>query len=500
ENPQINNTNPSPSPDTEMAAPRTFQSNSPPTVVGNFEPNIPPPPKSNKKKKLFISAGLAVAVVGLTAGFVFGYYIPNQPDNVYRTGVNRSGDTIHKMVLESTETEKLEQIKKSEFEGSLEITSGQGNINGSFNIKSDPTKSDTRLDVSFKEKTGPEQKYALKLLTELQDGKRFPDVYFQLSGIKALELEAFAPGISDYDGKWIAVEAEYLETLGSGFLPPKEKKNKENVSAEDVAELIRTVSEVNNEYLFSTDADKAVLENREYLGKEKTAEGIDAFRYKVGINRENAVIYCKVISDRVLSTRAAKKFMDADDKAIEEQKKSANEDCDDSGKDIKENETFDMWVNTKYKIIHKFRIYDEQDKKDKYTDIGQIYTGGDELQFFVLYHEDKDNLNIKFTLDVDLKTVNSKAELTASQEGSSGFKGRGSINTKPYAGEINTEKPAGAIPISEILRKFGYDPTSQSGIRRTYSPQEQEVLKKCSQFYEDRANNDGQGQIPPECQ
>jgi len=460
------NTNPEPAAQQFNNNPQPVQPNSfgPQPIVGNFEPNLPPPSKSNKKKKLFIAAGASLALVLAVSGFVFGYYIPNQPENVYRTGLERSGDAIHEMILQSTDAEKLEQIKKSEFDGSLEVTSDEFNASGNFNAKLDPTKSDSSLDVKYKEKDQQEKSFTLKALTELKEGSRFPNVYLQISGLKALQLDDIAPGFSDYDGKWIVVEADYLESLGAGFLPPEEKKNKENVSAEEVAELIRSISEVNNEYLFSTDPSKAVLENREYLGKEKTEEGIDSFHYKVGVNKDNAVAYCKALSDKVLSSRAVKKFIDADDKQIEEYKKSSIEDCDKSKDDIKQDETFDMWVDSKYKIIHKIRIYEEKDKTDKYTDIGQIYNGGDKLSFFVRYHDDKNNLNVKFTLDVDIKQLNSKAKITASQEGADSFNGSGSIAAKPYDGEINTDKPAGAIPISEILAKFGYDPTYESGI------------------------------------
>lgn len=470
----------------------------PEPIIGNFGPDLPGP-NNSKKKKVIIAGGFAIIAVLAVTGFVFGHYVPNKPENAYRTGIERSGDAIHKMILESTEADKLEQLKKSELEGSLKVTSEFINLDGTFYAKLDPTKSDSKLDVTFKEEGGSEKKIGLKLLTELQDGKRFPNSYFQLTGIKDLGLDGFVPGVSDYDGKWISVEAEYLETLGEGYLPPEEKKNKENVTAEEIAELIRTVSESNNDYLFSTDPEKAVIENREYIGKEKTSEGINSFHYKVGINKNNAVKYCKDLSSKVLSTKAVKKFMDADDKEIEEQKKSADESCNDTAKDIKDDETFDMWVDAKYKIIHKLRFYEEKDKKDKYTDVGQVYTGGDKLSFFTTYHDDKDNFNAKFTLDVDVKELNSKAEITASQEGDSKFNGTGNITAKPYAGEINTDKPEGVIPIDEILKKFGYDPTSHSGISQSPAARN-EHARKCAAAYEYQANNNGRGEVPPGCE
>lgn len=474
----------------------------PEPVVGNFgtssTPNGPKP-SNPKKKKLFIAGGAVVAVVLAVSGYVLGFYVPNKPENVYSTGIERSGNAINELILKSTEPDKFQQIQKSEFGGLLDLTSDYANVSGTFNAKLDPTKSDSKLHLKLKEKDSPEKSFGLNLLTELKDGKRFPNTYFQLSGLNNLGLDAFVPGISDYDDKWIAVEADYLESLGKDYLPPEEKKNKENVSAEEIAEFIRGVSEVNSEYLFSTKPDKAVLENREYLGKEKTAEGVDSFHYKVGINKAHSIDYCKAMVNKVMSARAVKKVTDASDQDIEKTKNEALKDCDESTKDLKDSDTFDMWVDAKYKVIHKFRIYNEDNKTDKYTDIGQIYNGGDKLSFFAIYHEDQDNLDVKFTLDVDLKALNSNAEIKAKQDGEGKFNLNGNISAKPFQGEINTEKPAGAISIEEILKKFGYDPTDQSGISQSQAKQEEQI-KRCAEAYEYQANNNGRGEIPTICQ
>lgn len=472
----------------------------PPAPPNNFPSynslsTVPPPKKS--KKKLIAGLVTVLIMVGAGVGGVFGYYLPNKPENVYRTGMERSGEAIDKLVYQATEKDQLDQIKKSEMDGLLEFSSDEGSFNGNFNVKMDPSKSDGRLDIKIKESDKPEEAFGLKFLTEAMENKRFPNIYFQMTGIQTLQLEDFAPGMNEYEGKWIAVEADYLESLGSGFIPPDEDKNKENVSAEEVASLIRAISEVTNEYLFSSDPDKAVLENRGYLGKETTAEGVKAFHYKVGINKENAVAYCKAFTERVFAEPIVKKISDADDAEIEKTKKETIKDCDDTAKDVKTEETFEMWVDSKYKVIHKFRVYDEKDKKDAYTDFGQVYTGGDKLALFVKYHQDKDNLNVKATLDVDIDSNNSKLEVTAKQEGDDSFDGHGSLSAKPYSGEINASRPEGAIPIKDILARFGYDPTAMSGIEANA---ENEKYQRCAKAYKDRANNNGQGSIPVECE
>jgi hypothetical protein len=423
-----------------------------------------PSPGSSRKKLFIITGASSVLLIALILGVVFGYYLPNKPENAYKTSLERSGKAINKIIEQSTTKDKLEQIKKSEFAGTLDISSKDGSVNGTFNTKLDPTKSDNSIDVKLKQKDKPDQTFGVKILTDLPKDKRFPNTYFKLTGFKDLGLDSFVPGVGDYDGKWISVDSDYLESLSSAFIPPAEQKNKENVSAEEVAHLIKTVDDVTNEYVFTSDPTKTVIENRGYLGKEKTEEGVNAFHYNVGINKDHALAYCKALSDKFLSESAVKKIADMDDTQIADAKKSASDDCDTSAKDPQNDETFEMWVDAKYKVIHKFRFYEDVKKKDSYTDFGQVYKGGDKLALFSHFHQDKDNLNIKFTLDVDIKGNNSKAEITGGQDGDNSFTGKASLSAKPYNGELNVSKPDGAIPIKDVLAKFGFDPSGISGI------------------------------------
>ncbi len=440
-----------------------------PTAFYSVPEGESPPPQKKSKKKLIIALTVGtILTIFLSAGVVFGYYLPNKPENVYRTGLDRSGKVVDKLIDQATEKDKLEQIKKgSELDGLLEVsTIEDGGFNGTFNVKLDPTKSNGNLDFKISSPGESDRTLGLKFLTDLQKDKRFPDLYFQLTGLKSMGADDYAPGLSDYEGKWISVEADFLESLGAGFLPPVEHKNKENISAGEIADLIRAVSDVGNEYLFTADANKAVFENREYLGKEKTAEGINSFHYKVGINRSHAAEYCKALSDKVLSQIAVKKIANLDDKDIEDAKKTSIGSCDSSVKEL-EDETFEMWIDAKYKVIHKIRYYTNITEKTAYTDIGQIYTGGDKLALFSKYHDDYGGIDIKFTLDVDVRSFTSKAGLTASAEDDAffgDFRIEGSLAAKPYDGEVKADKPAGAIPVKDILTRFGFDPTYLSGI------------------------------------
>ncbi len=438
-----------------------------PTVFGSATPSDSPtsnaatpglPPTKNNRKKLFMGLAGGGLVLLLVLGTVFGYYLPNRPAAVYRTGMERSGEAVEKLIADATTEQKLQQIKKSEMSGSLDATFGQEKFSGTFNVKLDPTKTKGNFEVSANE-NGQDQKLGADFMTELKQDARFPDLFFRVNGIKAFGADSLVPGIADYDNKWIAVEAIYLEKLTAGF-SATEPKNRENVSSQEITQLIKAVSDVSNDYVFTTDSSKAVLENREFVGKEKTAEGIEAYRYKVGVNKDHAADYCKAIAQRVLAEPATRKIFSLSQAEIDTAKKGVDKDCDDFAKDIKADKTFDMWIDAKYKVIHKVRTFEEKDGK-AYVDVGQIYTGGDKLALFVTYNDDDDKTNVKLTIDVDVPGASSKGKLIGK---GSGYDVKADLSAQPYNGEIDVTKPAGAIPIEEILKKFGFDPTALSNV------------------------------------
>src|SRR5690606_34209177 len=110
---------------------------------------------------------------------------------------------------------------------------------------------------------------------------------------------------------------------------------------------------------------------------------------------------------------------------------------------------FDVWIDAKYKLIHKVRFADNNNSDD-YIDIGQTYTGGDELKLFVIF-KGKD-----YSYDVNL-TSNFETQKTTLS-----VKGEGTDETpydlevvttiEPYSEEINTSEPEGSVDIEKLLQ------------------------------------------------
>lgn len=407
-----------------------------------------------KKSKLIAGGAALLGVLLIGSGYVFGFYIPSRPNNVWKTGLTRTGKAVDSLVKTATDPKVIEQFKNSELGGNIDFTSNDYKFSGSFTAKLNATKSDSGITVSIKPNDQAEQKLNLNILTELPDQSQFPNIYFQLSGIKTLGLDSLMPGISAYDGKWIDVEASYLESLTPSSSLSQTPAKDRVINSDDIAKLARSVSATTNEYLFTADPKKNVLEEKSFISKEKV-DGIDAYHYTATINKAHAKDFCYALNVDLYTSSAYKKLADADQKAIDDAKLSAKKDCDSSvDSDIKDDKPEEVWVDAKCKLIYKIRAYDTVNK-DNYTEVGQNYKGGDSLSLFVNVHDAAAKTDGKFTLDTNLKTNNTKATLTYDGTSTDKFNLKITFEAKPYKGDVSVTKPAGAIPIQELLQKLG---------------------------------------------
>lgn len=427
------------------------------TNQGNFSVDNRPPGRFKRifknKKITALLAGQLVAIL-LVVGGVFGYYLPNRPGAVWDTGLNRSGQALDKLLTQATDQKQLEAFKKSEVNVSLSVKAPTGNFQGDFTGRFDQSKADGSLNFSVNE-GGNNTKLAMKYISILAAGAAYPDFYAQFNGIKALGADALVPGISQYDGKWISVDSNYFASLGLPVPSPNTEKN--NINSGDVSELIRAVSSVSKDYILTSDKDRAVIKQIKFVGKEKT-DGISAYHYIAGIDKDHAKDYCKALYEKVATTKIYKNFSGNNQNAVDSSKKADIEACQRDNTNI--NTNFDLWIDAKYKLIHKIRIPDESNNQ-AYTDIGQTYKGGDDISLFVNYHDGKQSIDVNVTFSTNIKSIDSKGEVSITGgRGSETYSGKATLEIKPLSGDLNIQKPADSIPLQKILKKYGYDPTS----------------------------------------
>lgn len=414
---------------------------------------VPLAPKS--KKKLFIIAGATAFLLLTGLAYLFLIFLPNRPDAVFSNGLDRSGKAIESLVEKATATDNIKKMEKSEMTGSFELEAGGQKFNGDLNFKYDPEV--VNGTVSFKAPDSIDVK--AEFMAKVLENSTYPDMFFKIEGIEEV-VGSMLPQIAKYDNKWISVDSAYLEDVSSSltYVAGSLASTKDEPTAEETAALVKKVSDTTNEYVFTSDSSKNVLEKREFIGKETTEQGVKAYRYKVAINKEHAAAYCKALLSVVYDDAAFKKI--TGDSVTEDVKKDAVDSCDGIKDDKDFDKTFDMWMDAKYKIIHKVRF--AEDNNQSYVDVGQIYKGGDKLQLFAVYKDEEHKADGKLTVDVDTKQLTTEANLLVEYKGDSAFKLTGKIGVKPYDGDIKFEDPGNATPIETILNEFGFDPSAYS--------------------------------------
>lgn len=429
-------------------------------TFGTMKPHRP------RRKKLLVLGGVVVLLLLLGGGYIFAFYLPNQPDNVYKTAASRSGKALNQVVNKVTDKSKLDALKKSDITLSLNAKYGKDSFSGTFDAKFDASHTDTGLNFVAKSTGVPDKALTAKVLGEVPAGTQYPNIYFQLTGLKSFGLDTFLPGISDYDGKWIAITSGYLKSLGT--VPTAAQLNKKTLTTDDFAELAHVATTTTVDYVFTTDSSKAVFTKKSFVGKEKV-DGLSTYHYQVTLNTDHLKTYCKALVDSVYSTNAYKKLPYVDENNVDKEKDSAKKDCDSSSPDSTVSKTdqevspdslktYDLWIDAKYKLVYKVRIPDSSNK-EAYTDVGQVYKGGDDVSLFVAFHDGKNKTDGKFTLDTNLNNSTSKGTLVITGgTGDNTYDFKMTLDAKPYTGEIKIEEPAGAIPFQDVLKRFGIDP------------------------------------------
>ncbi len=416
--------------------------------------------KPRRKRKIVLSVLGAVIIAGLAGGYVFGMYLPAKPENVWNTAFDRTGKALDSLVETAANDSTSKAYEKLQVNGTVDVTSGTTKFNGTVDGKFDPTTANGAVTVNYNDPAGKQYKLAVDLRSQQADGETYPNSYLRLNGLKVLGLDALIPGISDYDNKWIYISSDYLKSLAP--ITSDDKAGTEpQVTKADVIEVSKAFARVTDEYVFTTNPAKAVVINKQFVGKE-TSEGVAAYHYKAGINKSHAKDYCTAVGNALADTAAYKKFAAADSSAdATDQKASITQSCEDGTKDIKDTDGFDLWVEQSFKLIQKVRFTDSKDT-GAYIEVGQGYNGTNVIPQFARYHSDKDKLDLNEEASLDTASKATTITVTGKQQKtdtSDGFDMSLKLNMTPFTGTVPFDKPANSIPLTDVFKRFGIDPT-----------------------------------------
>ncbi len=484
-----------------FTAPPQPSSGMPPIVMGSVDnPIVPPSPPgqkplggNGKKKKVILASSLsALAFAGIVSAFMFLWYIPNQPNNVWSTGLSRTGKQFDVLLEKFQDEEALKKLEKSAFTVKGSLTMDAQNYSVDVDSKYDPKNSASTVKIAGSGSQA-ENNFAIdaEVRTQLVTDAVFPNIYFKLSGFSSLGADTLFPGITQYDNKWIAVEQDFLKTLSEGTAPVN---GQENLTEKDVMSIAADLNVVSKEYLFTDDVNKAVIQQTKFIATEES-EGIKANHYKAKINAANARTYCASVVDKLSQNAAVKKIVSLPDQEYAAEVQKQKDEC--SKTTIDETE-FDIWVDKKIKVLHKVRQYEDLEKAKKeaeaekakceadmleygdmiwsegsagvcsyyedrietgerYTEFGQVFKNKDSVLLFAGSKSatNKDTSNARGEVVINVKDLSAEGSIKASAEGNNKFNLDVTLATKPFDGTVDASKPEGAIPIQQLIDSLG---------------------------------------------
>lgn len=414
-------------------------------------------PPSTGKKKWFILGGSLAAILLIGGLYLFLIFLPSRPQAVWNTSLNRSGQAIDKLVNNATEQQTIDAFKKSKISIKLDGSGAGANYSGTFDTKFDDTKADGSLTIKAEQSEGDESvELVAKFLSEFKNESKYPTIYFQVTGLASFGLDTYAPGLESYDGKWVAIDESYWKTLN---VTPEQlsAERKKEITSEDIATSAREITKTTSAYVLTSNPDKAVFEQKKFIGKEKV-DGLNTYHYQVGINKQHAKDFCSAIVTTSMNTPVYKKLAGNDNETVDEQSKNDTiKECQDSvDKDIDDNDTFDLWMDSKYKLVYKAR-FTENNKPNTYVDIGQNYKGDNQVSLFTNYYNDEDKNEVKSSVQTDIKSHKTTGNLEfKGGEGDEAYNVKLTLEAKPYTGDIEVTEPAGAIPFQQVLKDLGF--------------------------------------------
>ena len=346
-------------------------------------------PRRRLPKKLVIIAAAAVLVLlGGGAAAYFGYVQPNNPDNLWKTALSRTGKGYDKL------TDYINQQAAAKYNGTA--------IKGSFKLSGS-----LAADGSFQgSSSGDNSEYTGSLSTEglkvsldlrtLKSTGTAPDVYFKVDGLQGLgsllgggdpELTSLLNGV---DGNWYFVDHSLFDQLSGSSVSDMQ------FTSADINATLKAIGTPSQTYVFSGDPQKEIFTLKQKVGKEKQ-DGLNVYHYKVGLNKTNLKAYNNALCDSLKDTKLFKILAEGEDASSELKSCKDTSDLD----SLNESDSADVWVDTHTKLVHRVRFTDKSNSSS-YFDIGQNYQGGDQLPFFVDINDKSDGTTTKAHIGMSL--------------------------------------------------------------------------------------------------
>lgn len=422
------------------APPNTF--NPQPLVVGS-----PPSKKSSwlPRKPVPIMLLVILFLLGGSAGAYFGYYVPNKPENIWKTALTNTGKGYDKL-SQYAENQFKSNSSGVKLSGGFKIK-GEIAADGTFSGSSDSDNGEFTASLSA---TGVKVNLDTRVI---KSAGNTPDIYFKLDGLQGIGNlfggadQQYVDALNGLNGKWYFVDHTLFDQFAQGV------NTSMQVTPDDVHSVLKAIGDASKQNIFTSDQSKMAFTVKRNVGKE-TQDNRKVYHYVAAVNKANLKSYVNTLCGNLKNSNL-KKFFNNDPKQL-----SSDLGCDTASKSVDNfdaNRTADVWVDMRTKLIHKIRFTD-QNNKDNYFDVGQDYQGGDKFPFRLGFHSKDSGLTTDGSVNITLDTkANSLAIDGAAQDsGSDNFGGSFNLTVSPNNTKVNVQKPANAKTLIELLNDLGF--------------------------------------------
>lgn len=420
-------------------------------VMGGPTGTMAPAPVSAPKNKWILPGALVAAlIVILAAAYYFALYLPNTPSHVYSSSIANSGLALDKLVQYSQKQEHA-SYSTTAFTGTVNEKSPSDSFDATLNGSFDKN---ANANVQFNADVMGE-KINANILSIKAAGNTAPDVYVQVTGVKSILDGLGLNSLDKVDGQWISIDHTLVETYLNNLATKGSSNTGTAPTYAEVEDAISKVQTVNKQYLFSTSTSTAVFTNPKYDGRQ-TSGGRTLDHYTVGYDKAHLNAYLTAVGQALNSSQLNSWYKNLSSKNLSDGINVAS--LQSKLNSAPSNYTFDMWADTKTKLIAKIGFTDPSNKSSVFS-IQQNYTGGDTYPF-VLGFTGKDSsgepeaasIGVSVNTDTNKMTFN----MTDNVTGTDGITNvTANVSATPSNTPVRVTAPKNAESIDTLLLQLG---------------------------------------------
>lgn len=427
-----------------------------------------PPKRARRWLKPVLAALVVLAII---AGvYVFAFFLPNTPGNVYSSSMKRTGLALDKLINYG-ENQHPTNYNSLAVNGNVNVDGKDYNFNGNLKGNYDKNGNTTThfsMDDKVQGNTNQHIQLGLDFLTIKPGGQQSPDVYFKITGIDSLFGALATGGLDQYDGKWIVIDHNTIEQYAKQAADQGGSDSSIKLPTQaQINDAINQVQAVNKQYIFTANKQRAVLVEKKFEGAE-IKYGRSTYHYQMGYNKANLLNYVKAVGKALDASQLNTWSKATYHKNLsEEMNFQAKENY--VKKHAIDDFTFDMWADRHTKLVEAVRFTDPNNIDDSVT-FGQMYAGGANYPFRVDFTANDSGDKASGTLKFNYNSQQKKLALDFNTtDDSSGDKttASGHIDLTPSQQDVKPVAPSGAVPLSDVLAQLGFT----DGLSSTDAPQ-----------------------------